>query len=72
MTATVKPGYKKTEVGVIPEEWDDGNLGRFWGVTDCKHVTAQFVPQGFPLASIREVQSRFVDLTNAKQTTPSR
>ena len=69
MTATVKPGYKKTEVGVIPEEWDDGNLGRFWGVTDCKHVTAQFVPQGFPLASIREVQSRFVDLTNAKQTT---
>ena len=65
----VKPGYKQTEVGVIPEEWDAGNLGRFWGVTDCKHVTAQFVPQGFPLASIREVQSRFVDLTNAKQTT---
>ena len=65
----VKPGYKQTEVGVIPEEWDADNLGRFWGVTDCKHVTAQFVPQGFPLASIREVQSRFVELTNAKQTT---
>ena len=65
----VKPGYKQTEVGVIPEEWEADNLGRFWGVTDCKHVTAQFVPQGFPLASIREVQSRFVDLTNAKQTT---
>jgi len=65
----VKPGYKQTEVGVIPQEWDADNLGRFWGVTDCKHVTAQFVSQGFPLASIREVQSRFVDLTNAKQTT---
>ncbi len=65
----MKPGYKQTEVGIIPEEWDADNLGRFWGVTDCKHVTAQFVPQGFPLASIREVQSRFVDLTNAKQTT---
>ena len=62
-------GYKQTEVGVIPEEWDADNLGRFWGVTDCKHVTAQFVPEGFPLASIREVQSRFVELTNAKQTT---
>ena len=65
----VKPGYKQTEVGIIPEDWNADNLGRFWGVTDCKHVTAQFVPQGFPLASIREVQSRFVDLTNAKQTT---
>jgi type I restriction enzyme, S subunit len=65
----VKPGYKQTEFGVIPEEWDADNLGRFWGITDCKHVTAQFVPQGFPLASIREVQSRFVELSNAKQTT---
>jgi len=69
MSETVKPGYKQTEVGVIPEEWEAGSLGRFWSVTDCKHVTAQFVPQGIPLASIREVQSRFVELTNAKQTT---
>ena len=65
----VKPGYKHTEVGVIPKDWDAGGLGRFWSVTDCKHVTADFVPTGFPLASIKEVQSRFVDLTNAKQTT---
>jgi type I restriction enzyme S subunit len=57
------------DVSVIPKDWDAGNLGRFWGVTDCKHLTAQFVPRGYPLASITEVQSRFVDLTNAKQTT---
>ncbi|MDC8448176.1 MAG: restriction endonuclease subunit S [Nitrospira sp.] len=65
----IPPGYKQTEVGVIPEEWDAGSLGRFWSVTDCKHVTADFVPDGFPIASIKEVQSRFVELTNAKQTT---
>ena len=65
----VRPGFKKTEVGAIPDIWEAGGLGRFWSVTDCKHVTAQFVAQGFPLASIREVQSRFVDLTSAKQTT---
>ena len=65
----MKPGYKQTEVGAIPENWDVGGLGRFWSVTDCKHVTAQFVSEGFPVASIREVQSRAVDLTNAKQTT---
>ena len=65
----VKPGYKQTDAGMIPEEWDAGGLGRFWSVTDCKHVTAEFVANGFPVASIKEVQSRFVDLTNAKQTT---
>lgn len=65
----VKSGYKQTEVGIIPKEWEAGGLGRFWSVTDCKHVTADFVSDGFPVASIKEVQSRFVDLTNAKQTT---
>jgi type I restriction enzyme S subunit len=65
----VTPGYKQTEVGMIPEDWDAGGLGRFWSVTDCKHVTAQFVADGFPIASIREVQSRFVDLSNANRTT---
>ncbi len=68
-TSSVPVGYKQTEVGVIPEEWEAGDLGRFWSVTDCKHVTAMFVSNGFPIASIKEVQSRFVDLTNAKQTT---
>ena len=24
----VKPGYKQTEVGVIPEEWEFGRLAR--------------------------------------------
>ena len=32
-------------------------------------MTAQFVANGYPIASIKEVQSLFVDLTNAKQTT---
>lgn len=68
-TPAVPVGYKQTEVGIIPENWDANLLGRFWSVTDCKHVTARFVSQGYPLASIREVQSRFIDLTNAKQTT---
>ena len=70
-TLSVPEGYKLTEVGVIPRDWGAGNLGEFWSVTDCKHVTAEFVSVGIPLASIKEVQSRFVDLKNAKQTTAS-
>ena len=65
----LKPGYKRTEVGVIPEEWPVDRLDKFWSVTDCKHVTAKFVASGYPLASIKEVQSRYVELADAKQTT---
>ncbi len=56
-------------LGEVPAHWEVTSLKRFWSVTDCKHVTAEFVADGIPLASIREVQSRFVDLTEAKQTT---
>ncbi|OIQ97625.1 EcoKI restriction-modification system protein HsdS [mine drainage metagenome] len=65
----VRPGYKQTEVGVIPETWSVDRLEKYWSVTDCKHVTAEFVDNGYPLASIKEVQSKFVELANAKQTT---
>jgi type I restriction enzyme S subunit len=65
----VKPGYKNTEVGELPDSWVVDVLDKFWSVTDCKHVTAHFICSGYPIASIREVQSRYVDLTNAKQTT---
>jgi type I restriction enzyme, S subunit len=64
----LKPGYKQTEVGVIPEEWKLGTLDQFWCVTDCKHVTASFTFSGYPVASIREVQAKYVNLGNCKYT----
>lgn len=65
----IPKGYKQTEVGVIPEDWNCDVLEKFWTITDCKHITAQFVKSGFPVASIKEVQSRYVNLANANQTT---
>jgi type I restriction enzyme, S subunit len=56
-------------LGDVPAHWEVGPLKRYWSVTDCKHVTAEFVDDGIPLASIREVQSRWVALENAKCTT---
>lgn len=56
-------------LGDVPEHWEIGPLKRFWSVTDCKHVTAEFVDDGIPLASIREVQNRWVALEDAKCTT---
>ena len=56
-------------LGDVPAHWEVGPLKRYWIVTDCKHVTSEFVEDGIPLASIREVQSRWVTLENAKCTT---
>lgn len=56
-------------LGEVPAHWVVAGLKWFWSVTDCKHITAEFVDDGIPLASIREVQSRYVALDNAKQTT---
>ena len=56
-------------LGQVPEHWIITSLKNFWSVIDCKHVTAEFVDEGIPVASIREVQGRFVDLNNAKKTT---
>lgn len=67
--SAVPAGYKQTDVGVIPNTWAVDRLDKFWSVTDCKHVTAKFIANGYPLASIKEVQSRFVELADAKQTT---
>lgn len=46
-------------------------LRRVASVTDCAHITADFVDEAnnFPVASIRECQGRYVDLMDAKHTT---
>jgi type I restriction enzyme S subunit len=56
-------------LGEVPEHWDVAPLKHHWLVTDCKHVTAEFTQEGYPLASIKEVQGRWVDLDQAKRTT---
>ena len=56
-------------IGEVPAHWAVATLKRYWSITDCKHITAEFVDDGYPLASIREVQSRYVSLDAAKRTT---
>ena len=56
-------------LGEVPAHWDIAPLKRFSEILDCKHITAEFVDDGVPLASIREVKSWTVDLRRAKKTT---
>ncbi|MBR5547898.1 MAG: restriction endonuclease subunit S [Clostridia bacterium] len=36
----VKPGYKQTEIGVIPEDWEEKKLGELAKVCMCKRIFA--------------------------------
>ena len=36
----VKPGYKQTEVGVIPEEWEVSSVGREYEIKLVKMLDA--------------------------------
>ena len=55
-------------LGEIPAHWSFGKLKRRWNVLDCKHITAKFFDEGYPLASISEVKSHYVNLDTAKYT----
>lgn len=56
-------------LGEVPASWNVSAIKHEWAVIDCKHITAEFVEDGFPLASIREVQGEFINLNSAKFTT---
>ena len=52
----------------VPHHWQQGPLKRYWEVIDCKHVTVPFLEQGIPVASVMEVRSFELDLSQALKT----
>jgi type I restriction enzyme S subunit len=52
----------------FPKHWEATSLRRYWQVVDCKHVTVSFFEEGFPLASVVEVQSFYLDLSRSNKT----
>jgi type I restriction enzyme S subunit len=61
----MKPGYKQTEVGVIPEEWDVRNLSDVSRkITDGDHVTPIRTSQGYYLLSARNVLNGRIDVSD--------
>jgi len=55
-------------LGEVPVHWVSTPLKHYAKVIDCKHITAEFNDDGFPLASISEVKGWSVDLSSAKFT----
>lgn len=55
-------------LGEVPEHWIHSSLKFYAQVIDCKHVTAEFLDDGVPLASIGEVKEKYINLQSAKMT----
>lgn len=64
-TAAVKHGYKQTEVGVIPEEWEVCNLSCISSkITDGDHATPQRCENGYYLLSARNILNGSIDVSD--------
>jgi len=55
-------------LGEVPAHWEIGPLKRFAEVIDCKHHTVEFLDEGLPIVSIRELRDDRIDLSDAKRT----
>lgn len=62
--STIPAGYKQTEVGVIPEDWEVVRLGDVATIRDGTHQTPRYVPSGIPFYSVEQVTSG--DFQNTK------
>jgi type I restriction enzyme S subunit len=53
----VKPGYKQTEVGVIPGEWQVAKLDEAARVVDSLHQTPSFAEDGYPMVRVTDIKT---------------
>ena len=60
----MKPGYKQTEVGVIPEDWRLERLGTICDVRDGTHDSPRFFETGVPFVTSKNIVNGQIDLTN--------
>lgn len=52
----VKPGYKQTEIGVLPEDWKISTLGVQYNITSSKRVfQSEWRDSGIPFYRAREI-----------------
>jgi type I restriction enzyme S subunit len=52
----VKPGYKQTVVGVIPEDWGIVELDETARVVDSLHQTPSFAEDGYPMVRVTDIK----------------
>lgn len=58
----VRPGYKQTEIGVVPETWKICSLGTICDVRDGTHESPRFFATGVPFVTSKNIVDGRLDL----------
>jgi len=65
----LKPGYKQTDVGVIPNEWEVSKIGTLCAaVLDCHHSTPLWTASGSVVIRNQNIRDGKLDLTQPSFT----
>ncbi len=60
----LKPGYKQTEVGVIPEDWRVVTLSNIADVRDGTHDSPKYVKDGVPFVTSKNILHGRIDFSD--------
>lgn len=54
----MKPGYKQTEVGVIPEDWEFHSIGQHYEFKNGLNKAKSFFGRGTPIINYMDVYKK--------------
>src|SRR6266536_483461 len=67
----VRPSYKQTEVGGIPEDWEVQPLSKLTHqIIDGTHHTPRYVNSGVPFLRVTDIQHSEIDFSDLKFISP--
>lgn len=61
----IASGYKQTEVGVIPEDWEVPKVEAIARVVDSLHQTPSFSADGYPMVRVTDIKTGNLNLGEA-------
>lgn len=67
----LRPGYKQTEAGAIPNEWRVHSLGAVCDVRDGTHESPRFIKDGVPFVTSKNIVDGRLDLQNVSYISKS-
>jgi type I restriction enzyme S subunit len=71
MTETVKPGYKQTEVGLIPDSWEAECIINCCDYADYRGKTPPKTSNGIFLVTAKNVRKGFIDYQDSQEYVPT-
>jgi type I restriction enzyme S subunit len=68
----VRPGYKQTDVGIIPDDWEVKRIRDLVSIpiTDGPHLTPVFLRDGIPFLSVNNLVGNKLDLRSLRFISP--